>query len=235
MSRTSESIWRAARENVEGLPPCPADLNEPQYAHIFFEPFCHVCSRRVASVLWTFRVRYCKDCASKLPLCNAKFYAEQPEGFRAILPRELIYTSSQEWKFVCDSEIADRLRTEFEALQSANERTAWIAQKTQESDRMSEHRRLCQDWFAQKELERAHEQVKIRRQRKEDILMRLDEIGWRQEAEAMMKTSNYSLDPFSEHKLVKQPRKLTDYGWNNIKDKLVEMLSDHKKTGLAAV
>ncbi|KAJ3888823.1 hypothetical protein GG344DRAFT_67631 [Lentinula edodes] len=265
MSRTSESIWRAARENVEGLPPCPADLNEPQYAHILFEPFCHVCSRRVESVLWTFRVRYCKDCASGLPSCNAEFYAEQPEGFRAILPRELICTcmyfshflfaiailsvsailASQEWKFVCDSKIADRLRTEFEALQSANERTAWIAQKTQESDRMSEasvvtflqinQLRLCQDWFAQKERERAHEQDKIRRQRKEDILMRLDEIGWRQEAEAMMKTSDYSLDPFSQHKLVKQPRKLTDYGWNTIKDKLVEMLSDHKKTGLATV
>ncbi|KAJ4476547.1 hypothetical protein C8R41DRAFT_773579 [Lentinula lateritia] len=64
MSRTSESIWRATRENVEGLPPCPDDLNEPQYAHIFFEPFCHVCGRRVEGILWSFRARYCKDCAS---------------------------------------------------------------------------------------------------------------------------------------------------------------------------
>ncbi|KAJ3924329.1 MAG: hypothetical protein NXY57DRAFT_970164 [Lentinula lateritia] len=51
MSRTSESIWRAGRENVEGLPSCPDDLNEPQYAHIFFDPFYHVCGRRVESVL----------------------------------------------------------------------------------------------------------------------------------------------------------------------------------------
>ncbi|KAK7449739.1 hypothetical protein VKT23_013214 [Stygiomarasmius scandens] len=30
MSRSSEDIWRAARANVEGLPPLPLDLNEPQ-------------------------------------------------------------------------------------------------------------------------------------------------------------------------------------------------------------
>lgn len=24
------------------LPPCPEDLNEPQYANLFFEKFCHV-------------------------------------------------------------------------------------------------------------------------------------------------------------------------------------------------
>ncbi|KAJ4477763.1 hypothetical protein C8J55DRAFT_88025 [Lentinula edodes] len=217
MSRTSESIWRAARENVEGLPPCPADLNEPQYAHIFFEPFCHVCGRRVEGILWSFRARYCKDCAlGSLSICTAEFLAQQPEEFRSasckILPRELFYT----------------------AKQHANERTVWIAQKKEESERILEHRHLCEMWFSQKELERSRELSKIRRQRKKDILIRLDEIGWRQEAEAMMKTSKYR-DPFSEHELVKQPRKLTDYGWNTIKDKLVEMSSDHKKTGLAAV
>ncbi|KAJ3913704.1 hypothetical protein F5877DRAFT_83533 [Lentinula edodes] len=237
MSRTSESIWRAARENVEGLPPCPDDLNEPQYAHIFFEPFCHVCGRRVEGILWSFRARYCKDCAlGSLSICTAEFLAQQPEEFRSasckILPRELFYTAKQQWELVCHSEITDRLRTEFEAL-SANERTVWIAQKKEESERILEassaHRHLCEMWFSRKELERSRELSKIRRQRKKDILVRLDEIGWRQEAEAMMKTSNYR-DPFSEHNLVKQPRKLTDYGWNTIKDKLVEMLSDHKKT-----
>lgn len=42
MSKSSEGIWRAARRNVEGLPPLPSDLNEPQYAHLLFEPYCHV-------------------------------------------------------------------------------------------------------------------------------------------------------------------------------------------------
>lgn len=42
MSKSSESIWRIARETLNDLPPRPDDLNEPQYAHLLFEPYCHV-------------------------------------------------------------------------------------------------------------------------------------------------------------------------------------------------
>lgn len=45
--------------------------------------------------------------------------------------------AKQQWELVCHSEITDRLRTEFEAL-SANERTVWIAQKKEESERILE-------------------------------------------------------------------------------------------------
>ncbi|KAH7881594.1 uncharacterized protein C8R40DRAFT_1000943, partial [Lentinula edodes] len=44
MSKSSENIWRTARENFEGgLPPRPSDLNEPQFAHLIFDLYCHVC------------------------------------------------------------------------------------------------------------------------------------------------------------------------------------------------
>ncbi|KAJ3805468.1 hypothetical protein F5876DRAFT_51806, partial [Lentinula aff. lateritia] len=43
LSKTSESIWRIARENfVPGLPPLPMDLNQPQYACLFFDMSCYV-------------------------------------------------------------------------------------------------------------------------------------------------------------------------------------------------
>lgn len=42
MSRSSASMWKAARENVEGLPDCPAHLSEPAYANLCFFPYCHV-------------------------------------------------------------------------------------------------------------------------------------------------------------------------------------------------
>ncbi|KAJ3836315.1 hypothetical protein EV361DRAFT_806158 [Lentinula raphanica] len=42
MSKSSVNIWRTTLRNVEGLPPCPADLNEPQFANLLFEPYCHV-------------------------------------------------------------------------------------------------------------------------------------------------------------------------------------------------
>jgi len=31
-----------ARANVEGLPDCPFDMTEPEYASLVFEPVCHV-------------------------------------------------------------------------------------------------------------------------------------------------------------------------------------------------
>ena len=35
-------MWEAARQNVEGLPECPAHLSEPAYANLAFFPYCHV-------------------------------------------------------------------------------------------------------------------------------------------------------------------------------------------------
>jgi hypothetical protein len=42
MRRSAISVWKEARSNVEGLPPCPADMTEAQYANLAFSPHCHV-------------------------------------------------------------------------------------------------------------------------------------------------------------------------------------------------
>ncbi|KAF9071194.1 hypothetical protein BDP27DRAFT_1219468, partial [Rhodocollybia butyracea] len=67
MSKTSGIIWRMARKSVEGLPPRPHDLNEPQYAHLLYESYCHVCEcgGRCDDVYWSFRIRCCEECALK--------------------------------------------------------------------------------------------------------------------------------------------------------------------------
>ncbi|KAJ3884202.1 hypothetical protein GG344DRAFT_60744, partial [Lentinula edodes] len=49
MSKSTSDVWRAARENVVGLPPLPSDLNEPQYAHLIFDAYCHVGARSYRS------------------------------------------------------------------------------------------------------------------------------------------------------------------------------------------
>jgi hypothetical protein len=43
MARSSASVWRNARRNIVGLPPLPFDLDEPQYANLAFDSYCHVC------------------------------------------------------------------------------------------------------------------------------------------------------------------------------------------------
>ena len=42
MHRSSLFLWRAALRRVEDLPPCPADLTEPEYTNLVFYARCHV-------------------------------------------------------------------------------------------------------------------------------------------------------------------------------------------------
>jgi hypothetical protein len=42
MRKSNAFIWRASRSLIPNLPECPADLSEPQYACLAFDPHCHV-------------------------------------------------------------------------------------------------------------------------------------------------------------------------------------------------
>jgi hypothetical protein len=42
MNRSSTSIWKLARSHFGGLPDCPDDLSEPQYAELLFGKACNV-------------------------------------------------------------------------------------------------------------------------------------------------------------------------------------------------
>ncbi|KAF8968317.1 hypothetical protein BDZ97DRAFT_1612907, partial [Flammula alnicola] len=42
MSRKSIIIWKQSRLNIEGLPECPEDPSEPQYAYLTFDSTCYV-------------------------------------------------------------------------------------------------------------------------------------------------------------------------------------------------
>ena len=43
MSRSAVMIWREALGNISGLPPCPDDLNEPQWVDLVYGKSCQVC------------------------------------------------------------------------------------------------------------------------------------------------------------------------------------------------
>ncbi|KZT28750.1 hypothetical protein NEOLEDRAFT_775201 [Neolentinus lepideus HHB14362 ss-1] len=46
MHRSARSLWIQALKNVEGLPECPEDLTEPQWASLVSHPCCHVSTSR---------------------------------------------------------------------------------------------------------------------------------------------------------------------------------------------
>ena len=44
LRRSAKSVWKEALAQVEGLPACPSDVTEPQWASLAFAPYCHVCT-----------------------------------------------------------------------------------------------------------------------------------------------------------------------------------------------
>ncbi|KAI0711711.1 hypothetical protein C8Q76DRAFT_567737, partial [Earliella scabrosa] len=64
LSKQSLHIWKNARSNVEGLPPCPKWLSEPRYASLCFDSHCDDCLAEIgsAAVVWQFAGRYCLKC-----------------------------------------------------------------------------------------------------------------------------------------------------------------------------
>ncbi|KDR85883.1 hypothetical protein GALMADRAFT_235021 [Galerina marginata CBS 339.88] len=66
MSRSTALIWKQARLNIDGLPDCPSDLNEPQYANLAFSNNCHFCLRNLGSlhICWEARLKTCSKCLS---------------------------------------------------------------------------------------------------------------------------------------------------------------------------
>ncbi|EGO01220.1 hypothetical protein SERLA73DRAFT_134513 [Serpula lacrymans var. lacrymans S7.3] len=62
MSKSSAFIWKFSRLQVEDMPQCPPDLNEPQYANLAFGLYCQNCGKVGQCLFWQFRARYCTSC-----------------------------------------------------------------------------------------------------------------------------------------------------------------------------
>ncbi|KII83892.1 hypothetical protein PLICRDRAFT_430736 [Plicaturopsis crispa FD-325 SS-3] len=62
-SKSARHIWLAARHNIAGLPECPGDMSEMQYASLLFEKNCHTChSKQAQKVDYALRLRFCAQC-----------------------------------------------------------------------------------------------------------------------------------------------------------------------------
>ncbi|KAF9062733.1 hypothetical protein BDP27DRAFT_1427637 [Rhodocollybia butyracea] len=164
----------------------------------------------------------------QLPVYDVDYLSKQPEPFRhrSVLPWEHTMVRNS-LKSVGSNKFAKRFREEFEALQTQTERDDWIAQREKEHAEMRKHATLCERWLQSVLSKRRAARYLAQTQRRDDIITRLAEIGWDEEAKIMVR--NHSSD-FVSHRLTG----LIDLGWNGMKDELVEVLSNHKIKRLAA-
>ncbi|KAG8988272.1 hypothetical protein FRB90_002853, partial [Tulasnella sp. 427] len=72
VSAEAKSIWRTSRSLIEGLPDCPIDLTEPEYAALIFEIGCQgpCCYAKTRKTYYKLRLRMCARCI------DARLYSE---------------------------------------------------------------------------------------------------------------------------------------------------------------
>ncbi|KAJ7035062.1 hypothetical protein C8F04DRAFT_1395128 [Mycena alexandri] len=256
MNRSNLFIWKNSRAQVEGLPEIPRDLNEPQYAALAFDGHCHKClTTPVQTVIWTARMRLCKKCIQEdfVPVSTLEAETRLESALINLVPlfedRHRFRRRGSHANLFYSLSFATKLKEETACYRTQGilrERTPGYAEwfkgkseKMQEMQAVSEptsyvihgshvrwkHAKLCAAWLENRKNDRTDELDEARRLRREGIVERLTALGWGEEIP-------HHLEEIESHKLVRQPKELTDRIWKNIEAPLVEFLTGLKKTRL---
>lgn len=167
MSRSSRTIWKNARSNVEGLPDCPGDLSEPQYASLLFEHICQNCgASNSQQVIWTARAKFCKKCAA------AKFDHWKLYGhffLRQLVPSTLDIggTARRRLPPRYYTEMALALKYEYEALETQELKEEWLSNKNAAFRAMKDHGDKCIEIIAELNGKRSGDLSLIRKARRD--------------------------------------------------------------------
>ncbi|KAG6836929.1 hypothetical protein H0H93_001091 [Arthromyces matolae] len=129
-------------------------------------------------------------------------------------------------KFV-DKKLLRQYEIEREGLTGAA-LVEWYDLKRSQCAAREEHAELCEEWNEDCNLRRTNKLNDLRSQRFEAIKAKLSELGWEAEIDHVENDNEYRKKKLSHHKLVKKPQSLTNRIWNNIKDDLIQFLTDHK-------
>ncbi|KAJ7591655.1 hypothetical protein C8J56DRAFT_936110 [Mycena floridula] len=237
MSRSSVSVWKAARSNIPDLPPLPEDLTEPQYANLAFDAYCHIClAIRCETIMWQCHIRCCKRCidstfSSSNNLVQKYNQSRGQSVFGKIhkyIPHYQVEHKGH-WGgelFVFLPSIADQYNAEY--LQVKDEPAKlkdWIQVKMEKYRVLAAHDLACIIWKRSQVAARGVELQKIRLRRREAILAKLRSLGWGKEIDKM---SSSSMKFFSEHKLVSQSKDLTVKGWEKIEWAMIKLMKEQR-------
>ncbi|KAH9895120.1 hypothetical protein C8Q73DRAFT_487803 [Cubamyces lactineus] len=231
MSRDSALFWRAAREQVHGLPECPAFLSEPQYANLLFSSFCNNCLKKNAQMfVWEFFVRYCSSCKDKL-VVKETFYMralkaevqaetgiEEPLHSTALMPRTKNSYSMVPYAHIPDHEV---LKTQWKALQTAEEKISFAKMQVALVKARIEPARMLFQWKTNELQTRSTELEGMKQERLDSIIAHLREEGWTEELRKMDYTARYD---FRTHKAVRKPQKLTESVWASIRHEVITLM-----------
>ncbi|CCM00067.1 uncharacterized protein FIBRA_02094 [Fibroporia radiculosa] len=233
MSRTSAFLWKASRDNFEGLPDCPSYLSEPAYANLAFSPYCHNCLKpNIQTVLWEFSVRYCNACKQSLTMTDRSgdLYTKMGDTMVFSLLNHVDLWDRRCTRLFHKPQVLELVKN-WDAVKS-NEAAgqSFVEEQKARVKEVAEHASSCYVWGQKKAHSRQQELEEMKTERLRDVITRLRESGWGEELDIIAPRQYHAL---SSNAHVRQAKKLTTRIWQNIRQDMVDLMQDIKNQRLA--
>ncbi|KAL5524811.1 hypothetical protein ACEPAF_9957 [Sanghuangporus sanghuang] len=241
LSKSSRAIWVSCLA-ATGIPACPPDMSEPQYANLYFEKECHACGYpRVDRLTPHLRIRLCHGC-SKLNVVQGKVLVEQhfkgdvSQMFEiySLLPWNNLEVYDENSFKTINSRIQNRYFLKYDFLEvvkaylqtEPNSRMSFVKKRHEVVRNIAESVREVASWQQQRYNDRFSADHELSRKRKEQIREKLHDLGYSYEEIDSLWHMPY--DPNHTRikwtHIVHQPRELSHRIWKNIQPKLEELI-----------
>ncbi|KAG9094596.1 hypothetical protein FS749_012171 [Ceratobasidium sp. UAMH 11750] len=236
LQRSVVQMWRRAESNMDGLPPCPPDMCEPQYAALVFSKYCTLCgASATAKPDPDLGVRLCPSCRdTKLVGLNPKYDTVVNLVFHSTFTRpkktESQSRTSRNLAFSLKDEVheAHRKRSSFRSAGDEEGLVQWEKDRQAAVLARGQHAIELRHYLDKIGFLREDELAGVKEQRRADIVERLKALGWTDED-----TRFHSPEGVAWRALVEVPKPLTDRIWNNLLPKLTPLLEANREWNIA--
>ncbi|KAF8177604.1 hypothetical protein BJ912DRAFT_1146553 [Pholiota molesta] len=209
-SRSSISVWKAARANIiPTMPDCPDDLSEPQYADLAFGKGCHYCGRNLATIhtAWSARRRICKKCIDKHCSLNYPYrYINETAGFKNYVPE--IKVTSQKSSTHYFVEFAALWDETLDNIADPEEKASWRISKLKERRAIRDHAWLCATWVKEYAEYQQFLIEQLATKQLDNIAERVAYLGWNEEVLKMLPSEEKFEEQLEVRKMCR--KELTD-------------------------
>ncbi|KAF8173616.1 hypothetical protein BJ912DRAFT_931853 [Pholiota molesta] len=212
LRKDNRHAWLAARQTVEGLPDCPRDISEAQYAHLLFESICSGCGSIGRRLLFNLRVRFCASCYKTK--VEAHKMIEGVHSYLAKVLQIIPHTYS-----VTDLSVVEFLphqyytiKDEFLKACAAGSGDEFLQERQEAVSALIDHGDRVSEFLEELQERKEQERMRLREIRKLQIDARIMDLGYTRD-EIPEEYAAYEAE-------IKKPKALTDRAWQGMAARL---------------
>ncbi|KAF8603161.1 hypothetical protein BDV93DRAFT_606992 [Ceratobasidium sp. AG-I] len=233
MQSSAGHIWRGASRKVEGLPPCPPHLCEPEYIALIYSKSCTFCGATVFRLADSnLYVRLCGSCR----ISNLVAREDVMEELRELVLFSSTIAPLQDKVLTADAYClySDLTYVEegYNALpketpEDEEQVQVWSKAQKERCEEVAKHSKLFSEFLLEMDRQRQEEIRKLKEVWRFNVETRLLEMGW-EEGDLKM-TRKWK----EWRALVEQPKKLTERIWKGLYPQMEPLLQENRECRLA--